>query len=186
MKVVLAGSRKLNFLPLEIKDELEKLISSSSEFLVGDSNGVDLSFQKFLNEKNCRDVVVFSSAGYIRNNVGSWDFAHIKTPLKSISSDRHAFKDRRMCELADFGIMVWDTESAGTLSNVFDLVGQGKKCALFNLLENELVEFQSYRSLISWCDKYPQVSNEALRRLTRYAKRKMSLVADDTSQETLF
>jgi hypothetical protein len=186
MRVVLAGSRKLSFLPSEIKLELMNLIRLNSVFLVGDAPGVDVSFQRFLHENEARNVIVFSSAGYVRNNVGNWSFEQIETPLKAKSSDLHAYKDRKMCSSADFGLMVWDTESAGTLSNVLDLVGQGKECGLFNVFDGEFINFGDFNSLKTWCERYPEVTEEAARRLSRYSKRTSRLETDENPEATLF
>ena len=36
-----------------------------------------------------------------------------------------------MAKRAEFGLMLWDAASAGTLSNVFELLSQGKKSVVF-------------------------------------------------------
>jgi len=36
-----------------------------------------------------------------------------------------------MAEIADYGLMVWDAQSTGTLSNVIELLGQNKYSAVF-------------------------------------------------------
>jgi len=36
-----------------------------------------------------------------------------------------------MASDADFGLMLWDSASTGTLSNVFELIKQGKMCVVF-------------------------------------------------------
>ena len=64
----------------------------------------------------------------IRNNLGNWQVEKVESGLKSKSSAVHAFKDRKMSQIADVGLMIWDCKSAGTLSNVIDLLEQGKNC----------------------------------------------------------
>lgn len=186
MDIVLAGSRKIGYLPNEIKGILQDFIQEDANFLVGDAPGVDLSFQKFLLDQGCKNVTVFSSAGFIRNNVGNWESRQITALIKSKSSDMHAFKDREMCQLADLGLMVWDTESAGTLSNVFDLVEQGKECLIFNVPEGEQVRFDNPNALNAWCTSYPEVALEARKRLNRFAKRHARNETSEESQATLF
>jgi hypothetical protein len=36
-----------------------------------------------------------------------------------------------MAEIADFGLMIWDTKSTGTLSNVIELLVRKKKSVVF-------------------------------------------------------
>lgn len=40
-------------------------------------------------------------------------------------------KDKEMAKDADYGLMLWDAASAGTLSNVIELIKEGKKCVVF-------------------------------------------------------
>ena len=44
-----------------------------------------------------------------------------------------------MAEIADFGLMVWDTKSTGTLNNVIELLVRKKKSAVF---VNKVREFK--------------------------------------------
>ena len=45
-----------------------------------------------------------------------------------------------MAEVADFGLMIWDTKSTGTLSNVIELLARKKKSAVFI---NKIKEFKN-------------------------------------------
>ncbi len=36
-----------------------------------------------------------------------------------------------MAKIADYGLMMWDAKSTGTLSNVIELLRRGKKCVVF-------------------------------------------------------
>ncbi len=186
MEIVLAGSRKISYLPVEIKSLLQDFVDSGANFLVGDAPGVDVSFQRFLSSHGYKNVIVFSSAGYVRNNVGNWQTRQIEALVKSKTSDMHAFKDREMCHIADIGLMIWDTESAGTLSNVIDLIEQGKECIVFNVPEGEQIRFDNPNSLDSWCARYPEVASEARKRLIRFAKRQAKNETSQDSQATLF
>jgi len=101
MKIVLGGSRHLEFIPTEIADRLVEWIEDSSEFLVGDAPGTDRAFQLFLSSKKYPEVTVYTSADEIRNNLGGWAVEKVESGLKSKSSAVHAFKDRKMSERAD-------------------------------------------------------------------------------------
>ena len=171
MKIVLGGSRFLDKIPENLIEYLKEWTISNFEFLVGDAPGADSAFQKSLRNIGSTKVTVYSSAGYIRNNFGKWNTKEIDSGLLSKSNAVHAFKDRLMTSLADRGLMLWDCESAGTLSNVIDLVESGKSCQIWVAPDAELYNFDNQGSLDNWLKLYPQVSNEARRRLKTYRRR---------------
>lgn len=188
MKIVIGGSRKISNLPTSVAERVRELVDSGAEFLVGDAPGVDTGFQQLLKSLNCQNVTVYSSAGYVRNNVNNWNAIEVDATIKSKSSDMHAFKDREMCKVADYGLMVWDSESAGTLSNVIDLVENGKECVVFNsaVASADLIRFDNARSLHEWCAQYPEVTEEAKKRLLRFSKRASKSIPSNDVQESLF
>ena len=171
MLVVLGGTRKVNKLPSEVIELVGNYTVKDSEFLVGDAPGIDKAFQDLLYSRNEKKVQVFTSVDQARNNVGNWTVRRVDSGLKSKSHAMHSAKDREMTLLADLGIMVWDTQSAGTLSNVMDLVSQGKECHLYNLLEGEHVKFDSDDSLNRYLISYRDVTSEANKRLKQFKKR---------------
>jgi hypothetical protein len=184
MKIVLGGSRHLEFIPREIAERLLEWMESSSEFLVGDAPGTDRAFQVFLSSKKYTAVNVFTSADETRNNLGNWHTVKVESGLKSKSNAVHAFKDRKMTQIADIGIMIWDSESAGTLSNVIDLVEQEKECYLWLASESELCRFDNLNSLEKFLTSYPEQTDEAKKRLNRFRKRELK--SAQTEEQTLF
>jgi hypothetical protein len=186
MKVVLGGSRKLGFIPYPVVSFLNDSIERGDNFFIGDAAGVDSTIQKFMVLRNYQNVQIFSSAGYVRNNLGNWLEHQIETNLKSKSNALHAFKDREMCKRADLGLMIWDQESAGTLSNAIDLLSQGKSCYIYNALDQEFVKFDASSSLDQWLETYPEVAAEALSRLNRFRNRMKIGSKLDSVQSELF
>jgi hypothetical protein len=184
MSIVLGGSRKIDRLPSEIQDLLAAMMNDQETFIVGDAIGSDLAFQKFFLNSKYKAVTVYSSAGYVRNNVGNWPDQLIDSGLKSKSNATHAIKDRKMVEIAKLGIMIWDSESAGTLSNVIDLVEQEKECYLWLAAESELSRFDNLNSLEKFLKNYPDQTEEAKKRLNRFRKR--ALKSTQTDEQTLF
>ena len=184
MSIVLGGSRKIDRLPSEIQDLLAAMMNDQETFIVGDAIGSDLAFQKFFLNSKYKAVTVYSSAGYVRNNVGNWPDQLIESGLKSKSNATHAIKDRKMVEIAKLGIMIWDSESAGTLSNVIDLVEQEKECYLWLAAESELSRFDNLNSLEKFLKNYPDQTEEAKKRLNRFRKR--ALKSAQTDEQTLF
>lgn len=171
MKIILGGSRHLEFIPSEVGTRLQEWMEQSAGFLVGDAPGTDRAFQMFLKSKKYPAVTVFTSADEIRNNLGNWEVQKIESGLKSKSSAVHAFKDRKMSQIADFGLMIWDCKSAGTLSNVIDLLEQGKNCYIWVAPDSDLYQFDNSPSLAKWMEKYPEVRDEASKRLSTFRKR---------------
>jgi predicted flavoprotein YhiN len=96
----------------------------------------------------------------------------------------HAIKDRKMVEIAKLGIMIWDSESAGTLSNVIDLVEQEKECYLWLASGSDLCRFDNLNSLEKFLTSYPEQTEEAKKRLNRFRKRELKSV--QTEEQTLF
>jgi len=186
MKIVLGGSRKLEFIPELVSNELLLMMKASNLFLVGDAPGIDSIFQKFMSQAEYANVEIFSSAGYVRNNFGNWPERQIETTLKSKSSAAHAFKDREMCKLADLGIMVWDQESAGTLSNALDLLDQQKTCLIYDAIEREFIRFEDKPNLEKWLKNHSGVAAEAQSRLNRFRNRMKLGSSMDSTQSELF
>ena len=121
----------------------------------------------------------------IRNNLGNWPVEHVDSGLKSKSNAVHAFKDRKMSKIADSGLMIWDCNSAGTLSNVIDLLGQGKNCFIWVAPDSDLYQFDNSASLEKWMENYSEVRDEALKRLSTFHKREVKRVIQN-SQPDLF
>ena len=184
MKIVLGGSRQIHSIPQELVHLIEHWVEAKCEFLVGDAPGADSAFQKALKKLHVQAVTVYSSAGYVRNNFDNWPSIHVDSALKSKSNSRHAFKDRAMTAEADLGLMLWDCESAGTLSNAIDMVESNKSCKIWVGPDSELYSFDNVESLNGWLNLYPEVSTEALKRLKIYRQRKRKRLKE--SQPELF
>ena len=185
MKVVLGGSRHLEYVPQEVGERLTEWMEASGEFLVGDAPGTDRAFQMYLKSKKYTAVTVYTSADEVRNNLGNWQVEKVESGLKSKSNAVHAFKDRKMSQIADIGLMIWDCKSAGTLSNVIDLLGQGKNCFVWVAPDPDLYQFDNSGSLEKWMENYAEVRDEALKRLSTFHKREAKRVNPD-SQPGLF
>lgn len=185
MTIVLGGSRHIFSLPSEIQNQLQKCVEANEEFFIGDAPGADSAFQNFFRKLKYNNVKIFSSAGTIRNNLGSWESEQVLTGLKNKSNASHAFKDRFMCKKANSGVMLWDCKSAGTLSNIVDLIEQEKNCIVWVEQDSNLLSIQNLESLKSLTNKFPKVYNEALKRLATYRRREQKRKTRDT-QPLLF
>lgn len=138
-RIFVAGSITIKQIPDAVKARISNMIANELAILVGDANGVDSALQRFLAENKYARVCVYCSGKRPRNNLGN-------RPVRSVES-RHppgtpAFftgKDIVMALEADYGFMIWDMESTGTLSNVLELLAAGKKSALFLPASQEFI-----------------------------------------------
>jgi hypothetical protein len=55
----------------------------------------------------------------------------VKSDYRPGTREFYTAKDIKMAEAADCGLMVWDTKSPGTLSNVIELLSKKKNSAVF-------------------------------------------------------
>lgn len=185
MKVVLGGSRHLSFLPEDVMDSLKSWMRDEVEFMLGEAKGMDAKFQEFFKAANYDKVTIYYSGEYPRHNFGNWNAIHVNSGLKSKSHAMHAAKDRDMTRLADSGLMMWDTLSAGTISNLIDLLGQGKKCQMFVAgQDSNLYYLNSVEDLEKWQESYPEVFSEAYKRLEAFSKRNAKKL--ESNDQTLF
>jgi hypothetical protein len=161
-------------------------ISRGSSFAVGDATGIDLAFQHFLKSQSVKPITVFHS-DKLRNNIGNWPTEFVQSDLKSSGKDKFTVKDRKMAELADCGIMVWDGKSAGTLANVIDLLQQEKPCQISISPRADLfllTSMQQLESVLSGSD-FNAVVDEAQKRLERFRRRAKNPTNEVFQQPTL-
>ncbi|MBV1790798.1 hypothetical protein KQ940_22275 [Marinobacterium sp. D7] len=125
-KVFISGSMKIKNLDPDVLERINNIIESNYEIILGDADGVDSSIQAYLDSKQTKAVVVYCSGEKPRNNIGHWMTKKIHT---NISPGTRAFftaKDIEMAKDCDYGLMVWDTKSTGTLSNAIELLKRKK------------------------------------------------------------
>lgn len=186
MKVFLGGSIKLSTLPSPVVQLLAKEIANGASFAVGDAMGIDLAFQRFLKANFVKTLTVFHS-DILRNNIGDWPTEFVESDLKSSGKDKFTIKDRRMTELANCGIMVWDGRSAGTLANVIDLLQHEKPCQVFLSPRDQMFLVSTMHDLdeLLLGDEYKLVLDEANKRLARFRRRTSSPTEQTLKQPTL-
>lgn len=127
----IAGSMNIKHLDVKVKERIDKAVSADIDIFVGDAEGADLSIQHHLFNLGTARVTVYCSGTKPRNNFGDWPVRVISTKHSEGSRAFFTAKDIAMAESADFGLMVWDTKSTGTLSNVIELLTRGKKSVVF-------------------------------------------------------
>jgi hypothetical protein len=147
MKVFIGGSRRISQLNIEVKKRLQNIIDQSFTVLIGDAKGADKAVQKFFVEKRYSEVIIYCSGSKCRNNLGGWPTVNIevKKNLKGIAF--YMIKDERMAVEADYGFMLWDGKSAGTLNNILNLLKQQKNLLLYFLPKKQLLSISSLQQL---------------------------------------
>lgn len=126
--VFIAGSITIKHLNFKVQERIMNIITLGYDIVVGDADGVDTSIQQFLLDQRLDNVTVYCTGDTPRNNVGSWPVHSVTTFHKPGSRAYFTAKDLALAEAADAGLMIWDAKSAGTLSNIFELLSR-KKCA---------------------------------------------------------
>lgn len=170
-KVFFGGSRNLGRLNPAIRTRLRNLITNKHTVLIGDANGVDKAVQSFFAEDGYRDVTVYCMDGMCRNNVGNWQIRSIDSGGKRKDFAYFAMKDAQMSLDADYGFMIWDGESKGTLNNILNLVQQGKSALVYRSPSREFIQVKTtddVASLVTSCS--PEVT-EYLNKKIRLEKR---------------
>jgi len=131
MKVFIGGSRKLFRINNDIKIKIDDLIRNNFTILIGDANGIDKSIQKYLYANNYMNILVYCVDNQCRNNIGKWEVIYIKSNLSKKDYKFYTLKDIEMAKESDYGIMIWDGESKGTLNNIINLLRQDKKVLVY-------------------------------------------------------
>ena len=132
-KVFVSGSIAVKEIPDSVKEVLDSHIESGDTFLVGDASGVDSLIQRYLNDKEYSNVIVYHSGSKIRNKINpDWQDKAIYVPKGVSGRDFYTAKDEAMTKDCDEGIAIWDGKSVGTKANIDRLSKQGKSCFTYN------------------------------------------------------
>lgn len=130
-KVVFGGSRKLGRLNDAIRERMDNIVAKEYSVLIGDANGADRAMQEYLAQKNYPHVQVFCAGSACRNNVGKWETRFVASDKHPGSFESYVVRDKKMIEEADYGFMVWDGNSKGTLNNVVNLLDMAKPVLVY-------------------------------------------------------
>jgi hypothetical protein len=109
----------------------------------------------FLAEKKYENVVVFCSGQNCRNNIGNWPTKKIEVNLKLKGRDFFAQKDKAMASEADYGLVLWDGKSMGTVNNMLELLKHNKPVAAYFMPGKEFYSLKrvgDLQKLFKHCD----------------------------------
>jgi len=163
-KVFIAGSRRLSRLNADVKRRLDTMIEKHFTILVGDANGADKAVQGHLAEKDYRNVIVHCMESHCRNNVAGWPTRDVPAPPGARGFAYYAAKDQVMVDEADYGLMLWDGESKGTLNSVVNMIRRNKPVVVY-LAPKKL--FENLRSESELARLLEQCETQNVQRLER-------------------
>ncbi|MBN1899941.1 hypothetical protein JW926_01290 [Candidatus Sumerlaeota bacterium] len=153
--IFLGGSRNITTLNDKIKDRIDNIIKNGFTVLIGDANGADKAIQEYLYDKKYQKVVVFCMDDMCRNNIGKWKINTVHCDKKVRDFSYYSQKDKIMSEEADYGLMLWDGKSKGTLNNILNLLERNKVALVYFSPEKIFLTIKNYDNLdllIQKCD----------------------------------
>lgn len=180
-KIFIGGSRKISRLNAEVNRRLDRISEQALHVMVGDANGADKAVQGYFKKKNYGFVEVFCVGKACRNNVGHWSTRMISAGnLKGF--DFYAAKDRVMAEEANYGLMIWDGESIGTLMNVVRLIRGKKPVAVFVRPAKKFVDLHDAEEFRYFLFDY---ASEVRTKLESQAASELRLIKDQSQMSLL-
>ena len=154
MKIFIAGPRAVTNLDRPFEKRLNGIVNKNYAILVGDAPGVDKAVQSYFFSLNYPNVTVYASNGKARTNVGKWPIKSVPVSDKTKGFDYYAAKDKAMADSADYGFMLWNGESRGTLTNIINLLTRDKEVLIYFTPKNSFVTVSSFErldSVLSFC-----------------------------------
>lgn len=155
-KVFIGGSREVSKLNKDLKNRIDNIIQKGFLILIGDANGADKAVQKYLSEKNYNNVIVFCMKGQCRNNIGVWKSRCVDVTGDKKGFDFYSIKDLEMAKETDYGFLIWDAKSKGTLNNAINLLKLKKKVLVYFYPDKNFYvidAFDDLKHLLSKCDR---------------------------------
>lgn len=155
ISVFIGGSRHISQLNDSIRTRIQNIIDQNYIVLVGDANGSDKLVQGLLANTHYDHVVVYCAGEACRNNLGNWTTNHVDAFSKTNDFQFYAIKDKEMAKKADYGFMLWDGKSAGTLNNILNLLRLQKRILVYFSPEKLFVNVSTLsdlKDLLLKCD----------------------------------
>lgn len=181
--IFISGSMQIKNINKLVIERLENIIKEGFTIFIGDANGVDSSIQQILLNKKYKKVKVYCAGNYPRNNIGRWEIVTIQTDHKPNTRLYFTAKDIEMANECNFGLMIWDSKSTGTLSNVLELLQQKKISVIF---VNKLKKFYNVSNLKEFKDLVSIMSESAFDKANKKIKLREKIFSNKHKQLSLF
>ncbi|MBK8189542.1 MAG: hypothetical protein IPK79_03745 [Vampirovibrionales bacterium] len=141
--VFVSGSRHITRLNPLIRQRLQNITAQRLRIVVGDANGADKAFQAFFKEEGYKLVTVYCAGPHCRNNLGGWEIVRVEVASHLKGRDFYVQKDIAMAGIADYGLVLWDGKSAGSIGNIFELARQSKPTRVYFAPLKEFIEIRT-------------------------------------------
>jgi len=154
--VFLSGSRKISRLNDMIRMRIERMLDQGFSIVVGDANGADKAIQNYLAKANYGNVKIFCAGSSCRNNIGEWDVKNIEVDPKLKGRDFYTQKDKAMALEADYGFVLWDGKSVGSVNNIVELLKRQKSVVAYFAPKKEfhiMKKLDDVYTLLKHCDE---------------------------------
>lgn len=156
--VFISGSIGIKRLDSNVKSRIDNVIKSGFEIILGDADGVDSSIQKYLADNKVNSVTIYCSGSSPRNNIGNWSVKRVKSKHKEGTRAFYTAKDLQLAEDSDYGLMIWDSKSTGTLNNTIELLLRDKKSLVYINKAKEFLKIVDVKSLEALVNYMNEVS----------------------------
>lgn len=198
--IFISGSREIPFVPDEVRERVDRMIDSGFDIVVGDSErGVDSAILRYLESRSYDNVSVYTihDKPRVKGVLETWRVCKIapgteakKDKAGNVRNRREleTAKDRAMGEVADFGLVVWQSTysnrfgntsvSKGSLRNMHQLLSAKRPVVLYATDANdgddmsftchELRTLDDLRTLIDSC---PDIVARAYAEIEKAAQR---------------
>jgi hypothetical protein len=161
----MAGPRAFTKLNEAIKARLQGICEKGYDILIGDANGADKAIQQYFSDVNYPNVTIYASNGKARNNTGNWQVEAVPVPANVRGFDFYAMKDKAMAANADYGFMIWNGKSKGTLSNIINLLNQEKKTLIYFTPQSKFINITTLEKLKTLIEDCPPETKELFEQL---------------------
>lgn len=156
--VFIGGSRYISRLNDVIFERFQAILDARLGVFLGDANGADKSAQRWFAAHGYRDITIFHSGGAPRNNLGQWETRAIVPKSSKRDFHFHAAKDLAMADAADYGFMLWDGVSKGTLNNILNLLERGKKVVVYFAPTKDCKTLREIADVLPYLEFCPQIA----------------------------
>jgi hypothetical protein len=130
MKIFISGSISIKKLDIDVLQKLDFIINKKYKILLGDAKGIDLLVQQYLYSCNYNNVIIYST-GNPRNNLFNWDNKKIFSNKFQGTIEFFTVKDIELTKDCNYGFVIWDEKSKGSLNNIKRLKEFNKKVLIY-------------------------------------------------------
>jgi hypothetical protein len=166
--IFIGGSNDIIALPEHAIERIGSIVTAEHGVLIGGAPGADAEMQGLLMGYGYGHVGVFCAGDKPRKNLGDWTVYRVPPPEGVQGFAVHAAKDREMARRADYGLMIWDCESPGTVFKVLRLAMANKPCVTYDMMRGRVAttyDIAGWRAIFH--NAGPGVRQQVEARMTR-------------------